>query len=118
MSKNKKKKKRKKNKKDRENEEREKQKELENGKEGEELIDPQSEVEIEYVQEKIGLHELAPQYRQFYSIFEQFKISDEKSNIPPPTLANITSLSHSKFDDMNEDNEESEEVGNTLICLS
>lgn len=67
-----------------------------------------------YVQEKIGLHELAPQYRQFYTIFEQFKISDERSNIPPPMLANITSLSsqpkHSLDDDMDEDNEEFEEV--------
>ncbi|XP_050305911.1 splicing factor 3B subunit 2 [Anthonomus grandis grandis] len=107
VSKNKKKKKRKKNKKTRENEE----KNLENGggKEAEEPADP-SDVEIEYVQERIGLHELAPQYRQFYSIFEQFKISEEKSNIPPPTLANITSLaSQMKNDDDHDDMEDSEE---------
>ncbi|XP_066253699.1 splicing factor 3B subunit 2 [Euwallacea similis] len=114
VSKNKKKKKRKKNKKNRENEERLKIG-LEDGEVDEQLIvelmDPKEEVEIEYVQERIGLHELAPQYRQFYSIFEQFKISDEKSNIPPPTLANITSLSgQSKFaDDPNDDMEDMEE---------
>ncbi|KAL1513612.1 hypothetical protein ABEB36_003003 [Hypothenemus hampei] len=114
VSKNKKKKKRKKNKKNRENEEKEKQKDLENGviteKESAEESLQKEDVQIEYVQEKIGLHELAPQYRQYYSIFEQFKISNEKSNIPPPALANITSLtSQPKFitgNELNDDNEE------------
>ncbi|XP_030756901.1 splicing factor 3B subunit 2 [Sitophilus oryzae] len=104
VSKNKKKKKRKKNKKERE---------LQNGEakdkeKGENIVDElndEKDIEIEYVQESIGLHELAPQYRQFYSILEQFKISDQKSNIPPPVLATPTSLSgQSKFlDDIKDD---------------
>lgn len=65
-----------------------------------------------YVQESIGLHELAPQYRQFYSIFESFKISDQKADIAPPILALPTSLSSKAVpsaDDM-DDMDESEEV--------
>lgn len=40
----------------------------------------------------MGLHELAPQYRQFFHIFEAFKIADQKPDIPPPMLAMPTSL--------------------------
>ncbi|RZC34517.1 splicing factor 3B subunit 2 [Asbolus verrucosus] len=87
ISKNKKKKKRKKNKRNRENEE----KEAENEKKGEQ-VENSGDVDVEYVQETISLHELAPQYRQFYSIFESFKISDQKQDIPPPVLATPTSL--------------------------
>lgn len=36
---------------------------------------------------------MAPQYRQFYSIFESFKISDQKAAIAPPVLALPTALS-------------------------
>lgn len=36
---------------------------------------------------------MAPQYRQFYHIFEAFKIADNKPDIPPPTLAIPTTLS-------------------------
>ncbi|XP_076258581.1 splicing factor 3b subunit 2 [Rhynchophorus ferrugineus] len=99
VSKNKKKKKRKRNRKNRENQEKEisneEKLEKEKNKNGvsEEIPELKEDVEIEYVQETIGLHELAPQYRQFYSIFEQFKISEAKSNIPPPVLATPTSLS-------------------------
>ncbi|CAG9766267.1 unnamed protein product [Ceutorhynchus assimilis] len=110
VSKNKKKKKRKKT--------RNKQKEIEEQEKlnGSEMVDEEEtekkDIQIEYVQERIGLHELAPQYRQFYSIFEQFKISDDKSNIPPPTLANITSLSglpKGMVDDDDGDNEDFED---------
>ncbi|XP_072386024.1 splicing factor 3B subunit 2 [Diabrotica undecimpunctata] len=90
-SKNKKKKNKKKNRKLKANEEKE-----DNKKNGEKEVNLENElenVEIEYVQETIGLHELAPQYRQFYSIFESFKISDHKADIAPPTLALPTSLS-------------------------
>ncbi|CAG9836253.1 unnamed protein product [Diabrotica balteata] len=90
-SKNKKKKNKKKNRKLKANEEKE-----DNKKNGEKEVNLENElenVEIEYVQETIGLHELAPQYRQFYSIFESFKISDQKADIAPPTLALPTSLS-------------------------
>ncbi|CAH1099622.1 unnamed protein product [Psylliodes chrysocephalus] len=107
VSKNKKKKKRRKNKKNRENEKLNGQKETEDNQE--KAVD--EEVEIEYVQESIGLHELAPQYRQFYSIFESFKISDQKADIAPPILALPTSLSSKAVpsaDDM-DDMDESEE---------
>lgn len=60
-----------------------------------------------YVQETIGLHELAPQYRQFYSIFESFKISEQKADIAPPSLAIPTSLS-SKAVSMDEDADEND----------
>lgn len=46
-----------------------------------------------YIHESVNLHELAPQYRQFYSILESFKITDQKQNIPPPVLATPTTLS-------------------------
>ncbi|CAH0552233.1 unnamed protein product [Brassicogethes aeneus] len=107
ISKNKKKKKRKKNKKDEVKQRAENESKKENG--DVELPD-QPDVEVEYVQESIGLHELAPQYRQFYSIFESFKISDQKSDLPPPMLATPTSLS-SKLpsalgDDFQDENED------------
>lgn len=68
-----------------------------------------------YIQEAIKLHELAPQYRQFYTIFESFKISDQKSDIPPPMLATPTSLSSKSInnalgDDFQEEMEDGEEV--------
>lgn len=50
------------------------------------------DVEVEYIQESLGLHELAPQYRQFFHIFEAFKIADPKPDIAPPVLATPTSL--------------------------
>ncbi|XP_018570665.1 splicing factor 3B subunit 2 [Anoplophora glabripennis] len=111
VSKNKKKKKRKKNKKTRENEEKQKGTAKEN-EEIEELDTPKGDVEIEYVQESIGLHELAPQYRQFYSIFESFKISDQKADIAPPMLATPTSLSSKAImanDDLLEDIEDADD---------
>ncbi|KAL3287906.1 hypothetical protein HHI36_002364 [Cryptolaemus montrouzieri] len=59
----------------------------------EEALEIPKEVEIDYIQESIGLHELAPQYRQFYHIFEAFKITEQKSDLPPPVLATPTFLS-------------------------
>ncbi|XP_065166974.1 splicing factor 3B subunit 2 [Atheta coriaria] len=53
----------------------------------------ETDVEVEYIQESLGLHELAPQYRQFFHIFEAFKIADRKNDIPPPMLAIPTALS-------------------------
>ncbi|KAK9694973.1 psp [Popillia japonica] len=87
ISKNKRKKKRKKNRKN--------QMQIEKDKENEDkaVNGETDDVEVEYIQETLGLHELAPQYRQFYHIFEAFKISDPTPNIPPPVLAMPTSLS-------------------------
>lgn len=63
----------------------------------------------------MGLHELAPQYRQFFHIFEAFKISDPKHNIPPPMLAMPTSLTSktpilAMGDQFQEENEEGDDV--------
>lgn len=75
-----------------------------------------------YIQETLGLHELAPQYRQFYHIFEAFKIANNKPDIPPPTLAIPTSLS-SKVpmatlgDQFQEENEEGEDVCKIFVNL-
>ncbi|CAG9813244.1 unnamed protein product [Phaedon cochleariae] len=96
VSKNKKKKKRRKNKKERENDDKQKDNNDDlKGAVDKGCVDDQTDedIEIEYIQETIGLHELAPQYRQFYSIFESFKISDLKADIAPPVLALPTSLS-------------------------
>ncbi|CAG9857401.1 unnamed protein product [Phyllotreta striolata] len=111
MSKNKKKKKRKKNRKNRENDEKIDNDSTADNRDKESSED--KEVEIEYIQETIGLHELAPQYRQFYSIFESFKISDHKADIAPPVLALPTSLSSKTLpigDDMDEDDSEDKKL--------
>ncbi|XP_056631921.1 splicing factor 3B subunit 2 [Diorhabda sublineata] len=109
VSKNKKKKRRKKNRKNRENEEKKEREKSNEDKDKEAGTENDlQDVEIEYVQETIGLHELAPQYRQFYSIFESFKISEQKADIAPPTLAMPTSLS-SKTALANDDFEDADE---------
>ncbi|GLV40176.1 Splicing factor 3b subunit 2 [Carabus blaptoides fortunei] len=56
----------------------------------------EKDVEVEYIQESLGLHELAPQYRQFYHIFEAFKIADPKPTIAPPILATPTALASAR----------------------
>lgn len=67
-----------------------------------------------YIQETLGLHELAPQYRQFFHIFEAFKIADPKPSIPPPQLAIPTALSSKTLpvlgDQFQEEAEEVDEV--------
>lgn len=68
------------------------------------------------------MHELAPQYRQFYSIFESFKISDQKSDLPPPMLATPTALSTKVMnsalgDEFQEENEEGDEVSYKKILF-
>lgn len=52
----------------------------------------EKDVEVEYIQESLGIHELAPQYRQFFHIFEAFKIADPIPDIAPPILATPTAL--------------------------
>ncbi|XP_075221871.1 splicing factor 3B subunit 2-like [Lycorma delicatula] len=42
------------------------------------------DVEIEYIQETLGLHQLDPMYRQFAKIFETFRISEPEK---PPDLS-------------------------------
>ncbi|XP_018322749.1 splicing factor 3B subunit 2 [Agrilus planipennis] len=73
----------------------------------------ESNVEIEYIQESLRLHELAPQYRQFFHIFEAFKISDPIPDIAPPQLITPTlsgtktsSVTGDQFQDEADENEE------------
>lgn len=56
-------------------------------------INMEEDVEVEYIQETLGLHEMAPQYRQFFHILEAFKISEPKADVPPPMLAIPLALS-------------------------
>ncbi|KAB0796139.1 hypothetical protein PPYR_10200 [Photinus pyralis] len=71
------------------------------------------DLDVEYIQESLGLHELAPQYRQFFHIFEAFKIADTKPLIPPPQLATPTTLSNKTLpllgDQFQEEMEEADE---------
>ncbi|KAF5292351.1 hypothetical protein FQA39_LY03385 [Lamprigera yunnana] len=99
ITKNKKKKKRKKSKK------------VQNGTQ--EKTKDETNLDVEYIQESLGLHELAPQYRQFFHIFEAFKIADAKPLIPPPQLAIPTTLSSKSLpilgDQFQEEIEEADE---------
>lgn len=70
----------------------------------------------------MNLHELAPQYRQYYHILEAFKISEQKSDLPPPILATPTFLSSKAgimavSDQFQEDGEDGDEVSCALIWL-
>ncbi|KAK4884011.1 hypothetical protein RN001_000282 [Aquatica leii] len=102
ISKNKKKKKRKKNKKS-----------LNGEQDAAKSKSNEADLDVEYIQETLGLHELAPQYRQFFHIFEAFKIADTKPLIPPPQLAIPTTLSSKSLpvlgDQFQEEMEEAEE---------
>uniref|UniRef100_A0A1B0D788 Uncharacterized protein n=1 Tax=Phlebotomus papatasi TaxID=29031 RepID=A0A1B0D788_PHLPP len=42
--------------------------------------EPEEDVQIEYVPEKITIADLAPMYRQFYRVFELFKIDEKRPN--------------------------------------
>ncbi|XP_055696911.1 splicing factor 3B subunit 2 [Phlebotomus papatasi] len=42
--------------------------------------EPEDDVQIEYVPEKITIADLAPMYRQFYRVFELFKIDEKRPN--------------------------------------
>ncbi|XP_022917780.1 splicing factor 3B subunit 2 [Onthophagus taurus] len=109
ISKNKKKKKRRKNKKMEQMEMVEKENEEKTNEE-----ENTDDIEVDYIQESLSLHEMAPQYRQFYHILEAFKISDPSPNIPPPMLAMPTALSSKSAiatlgDQFNDDNEEGDD---------
>lgn len=70
----------------------------------------EEEVEIEYIQESVNLHELAPQYRQYYAIMESFKISDQKTDLPPPVLATPTFLSSKQINGLDDQFNQLEEM--------
>ncbi|KAJ4435216.1 hypothetical protein ANN_23794 [Periplaneta americana] len=114
QSKNKRKKKRKKRAKHRQ-QELQKQKAEEKKDPDEETGEKEPDVEIEYIQETLGLSELDPMYRQFARIFETFRISEpEKSEdankdlikelIKEPELKKVP-----KLEDEYEEEEEEEE---------
>ncbi|XP_074036665.1 splicing factor 3B subunit 2 [Leptinotarsa decemlineata] len=112
VSKNKKKKNRKKNRKNRENDGKDKK---QNEPKPEEM---EEEVEVVYVQETIDLHELAPEYHQFYSIFESFKFTDQKADIAPPVLATPMALSSEEItveEDMDVDENDEKFGGETKL---
>ncbi|XP_054265600.1 splicing factor 3B subunit 2-like [Macrosteles quadrilineatus] len=77
-SKNKRKKKRKKRAKQQKKLEAEKQKvsQKDDSKSKDKSDKENEDVEIEYIQETLGLHQLEPMYRQFARIFETFRISE------------------------------------------
>lgn len=47
-------------------------------------VDSDEKVEIEYVPERITVADLAPMYRQFYRVFEIFKLENKPKEIPLP----------------------------------
>lgn len=118
QSKNKRKKKRKKHAKNRQQE---LQRQKEEGdklrkEDDEETGEKEPEVEIEYIQETLGINELDPMYRQFAKIFETFRISEpettddqnkdqQKEPVKEPELKKVPKLE----DDYEEEEEEEEE---------
>lgn len=125
QSKNKRKKKRKKRNRNKQQDQMKKvdeiKKELEN-----ESSEKQPDVEIEYIQETLGLHELEPMYRQFARIFEAFRISETdkaedlvdstpKEPVKEPDLKKVPKLDEDFDDDEGEEGEEKKEEEKTKL---
>lgn len=88
LDKNKRKKKRKKqNRKQRQNLNREVEENIEKRDEKKEKASEDDEVQIEYVPEKITIADLGPVYRQFYRVFEIFKLEDKPTAPKDPVSA-------------------------------
>ncbi|XP_059611658.1 splicing factor 3B subunit 2 [Phlebotomus argentipes] len=71
----------------------------------------EEDVQIEYVPEKITIADLAPMYRQFYRVFEMFKIEEKRPNeqqLADQLAAEKLAKEKQKLitDDMDEDEEE------------
>jgi splicing factor 3B subunit 2 len=49
-----------------------------------EKTDEKDDVDVEYVPEKITVADLAPMYRQFYRVFEIFKLENKPKDMPLP----------------------------------
>nr|CAD7446323.1 unnamed protein product [Timema bartmani] len=88
----------------------------------------ESQVEIEYIQETLGIHELEPMYRQFARIFETFRISDPvklddpNDLIPkeplkeyPPDLKKVPRLEDEYDDDDIEEDENKKQEEKTKL---
>lgn len=80
---------------------------------------PPSDVTVEYVPEKITVAELAPMYRQFYRVFEIFRIQETRPADTKPAepteeekaaaLAKAKAKEMGRFDDDDDDEEEAAE---------
>ncbi|XP_063221936.1 splicing factor 3B subunit 2 isoform X2 [Bacillus rossius redtenbacheri] len=92
-----------------------------------ETAENEPEVEIEYIQETLGIHELEPMYRQFARIFETFRISEPvkvEENAPkepvkepvrePLEFKKVPKLEDEYDDDLDED-EKKQEAGKTKL---
>lgn len=69
------------------------------------------EVEIEYVPERITVADLAPMYRQFYRVFEIFKLENKPKEVPLPIQTAEEVKAAKKLAEKNpyEDDDENEE---------
>lgn len=99
-----------KKKKDRSGEDKDKAKERKQTENGEE------DVTIEYVPEKITIADLAPMYRQFYRVFEIFKLENkpkpvekDKAALDAEALAKAKKLSNKMHDDDDDDVDDDED---------
>lgn len=64
------------------------------------------DVTVEYVGEKITVAELAPMYRQFYRVFEMFKLEDKPVNKEPEVLDDKVAPPKKDKDQMIDDDDE------------
>lgn len=115
QSKNKRKKKRKKRAKNQQQDV-PKQKADEEKEPDEETGEKKPDVEIEYIQETLGLNELDPMYRQFARIFETFRISEpeksedtSKDQLQKEPIKDLELKKVPKLEDEYEEEEEEEE---------
>lgn len=71
-------------------------------------------VEIEYVPERVTVADLAPMYRQFYRVFEIFKLENKPKEVLPPVQTpeeikaakKLAEKNYDDDDDMDEDNDD------------
>lgn len=78
----------------------------------EKSIEIEDNVDVEYVPEKITVAELAPMYRQFYRIFEMFKLESKTTDAPTPiqTAEELKAARKEKIDsDDDRDDDDDEE---------
>ncbi|XP_017116643.1 splicing factor 3B subunit 2 [Drosophila elegans] len=76
----------------------------------------EGDVTIEYVPEKITIADLAPMYRQFYRVFEIFKLENkpkpaekDKSSLDPETLSKDKKAADKLLEDEDDDGDDDDE---------
>lgn len=67
-------------------------------------------VDIEYVPEKITVAELAPMYRQFYRVFEIFKLENKPKEAPLPVQTTEDAKAAKKIAEKGDSDEEQDEA--------